>query len=521
MRMMQKRFNTTGSCNPDRHYMVDLSAKLSKIESLIDDGRYFTINRARQFGKTTVLYSLWRRLRERYLMVPISFEGVGDAFFSSEAAFCRGFVKLVGNALRYSGSEGERERWASLLDVSAFDDLSESIGVFCGAVARPVVLMIDEVDKSSDNQMFLNFLGMLRSRYLLQQSLGECLAFHGVILAGVYDVKSLKLRLRPDEERKYNSPWNIATDFKVDLSFSPTEIASMLREYESERRTGLDVERMAGEIYKYTSGYPFLVSKLCEIVDAELERDWSEEGIQRAVKLLEADDECTLVSSLVKSVENDSEMKLFLRELLLNNVRVEFNANSPVMGRCKLHGILKSADDGAAVVHNHVFERVLYNYFIAERQMESVAVCEPRSLYVADGKLNMPLVIERFQHLMRSEYRKSDERFLERQGRLLFLCFLKPIINGRGFYYVEPQTRENSRMDIVVSYGGQEFVVELKLWRGQKYEVEGKVQLAEYLSARGLDEGYLVTFSFLKDKVVQDEPEWIEHQGKRIYEAVI
>jgi uncharacterized protein involved in outer membrane biogenesis len=61
----------------------------------------------------------------------------------------------------------------------------------------------------------------------------------------------------------------------------------------------------------------------------------------------------------------------------------------------------------------------------------------------------------------------------------------------------------------------------IDLSTGKKYEIEGKVQLAEYLKTRGLDEGYLVTFSFLKNKTVQEEPEWIEHDGKRIYEAVI
>jgi len=29
---MAKRFNTTGSCNPDRHYMVNIDDKLAKIE---------------------------------------------------------------------------------------------------------------------------------------------------------------------------------------------------------------------------------------------------------------------------------------------------------------------------------------------------------------------------------------------------------------------------------------------------------------------------------------------------------
>ena len=44
---------------------------------------------------------------------------------------------------------------------------------------------------------------------------------------------------------------------------------------------------------------------------------------------------------------------------------------------------------------------------------------------------------------------------------------------------------------------------------------------ARYLSHRGLSEGYLVTFSFLKNKELQEHPEWIVHNGKRIYEAVI
>ena len=74
-----------------------------------------------------------------------------------------------------------------------------------------VLLFIDEVDKSSDNQMFLNFLGILRELYL-ERAMGT-ITFKSVILASVYDIKNLKLKLRPKEERKYNSPWNIAADF--------------------------------------------------------------------------------------------------------------------------------------------------------------------------------------------------------------------------------------------------------------------------------------------------------------------
>ena len=114
--------------------------------------------------------------------------------------------------------------------------------------------MIDEVDSSTNNQVFLDFLAQIRSAYLERD---EIPAFQSVILAGVYDVKNLKRKLRPDDSQKGNSPWNIAADFLVDMSFSAGDIAGMLAEYEADFGTGMDVEEMAGLIYDYTSGYPF------------------------------------------------------------------------------------------------------------------------------------------------------------------------------------------------------------------------------------------------------------------------
>ena len=47
-----KVFNTTGLCVPEKHYMVDLTERLVQIKAMVDAGKYFTINRARQYGKT-------------------------------------------------------------------------------------------------------------------------------------------------------------------------------------------------------------------------------------------------------------------------------------------------------------------------------------------------------------------------------------------------------------------------------------------------------------------------------------
>ena len=67
---------------------------------------------------------------------------------------------------------------------------------------------------------------------------------------------------------------------------------------------------------------------------------------------------------------------------------------------------------------------------------------------------------------------------------MLFLCFIKPIINGTGFYYVEPETRNNDRMDLVITHGGEEHIIELKIWHGEEYRKKGIAQLEKYLDSR-------------------------------------
>lgn len=57
-----KRFNTTGLCVPFKHYMVDITEQVSQIRAMVDDGKYFCMNRGRQYGKTTTIAALEREL---------------------------------------------------------------------------------------------------------------------------------------------------------------------------------------------------------------------------------------------------------------------------------------------------------------------------------------------------------------------------------------------------------------------------------------------------------------------------
>ena len=518
---MRKEFNVTGSCNPDWHYMVDTTKRFEFVENLIDKGKYFTINRARQYGKTTTLDAIWRKLSGRYLVVPLSLEGIDSTAYASNEAFAAMFVRqFKENLLSLRRDDTAVEIWQRC-SAKSLEELSMVISDYCEEVRIPVVVTIDEVDKSLDNQLFLDFLGMLRNKYLERNRKGMQSTFFSVVLAGVYDVKNLKLKLRPDEEKKYNSPWNIAADFNVDMTFHPEEIAQMLQDYENDMHTGMDIKAISEEIYKYTSGYPFIVSYICKVIDERLDAVWTLDHVQEAVKIMAKGENVTLIDDLSKNLENNPELRDFLYSIVVNGQEYSYSMVDPMVRLANMFSYIRENGRGKTMIHNLVFEEALFVYFSNKKMREQGDRISPFLMnYVMHGKLNMEHVLTRFRDLMREEYRESTVPFLEREGRLLFLTFLKPVINGTGFYYVEPETRDNRRMDLVVNYGSQEFIVELKIWRGEKYEERGRDQLSGYLATRSLDEGYLVTFDFSKDKQ-EAEPQWIEWNGKRIFEVIV
>ena len=163
---------------------------------------------------------------------------------------------------------------------------------WCKKSQRKIVLIIDEVDTAANNQVFVDFLAQLRAYYLKRK---RTQTFQSVILAGVYDVRNIKRKIRPEDDHKENSPWNIAADFLVDMGFSAGDIAGMLEQYERDYQTGMDITKMSQLIYDYTSGYPFLVSRLCKLLDEHIAGSqgfpdkhsaWTREGLLEAVKNL-------------------------------------------------------------------------------------------------------------------------------------------------------------------------------------------------------------------------------------------
>ena len=171
---MPKVFNTTAVCIPEEHYMVDISGRLEEIKSLVDAGKYFTINRARQYGKTTTLRALYRYLQKEYYVVLLDFQTFDNDKFENGNVFSAAFINSFLRSLKRNTLSPELEDTIkNILHSTDYTDkyfslkeLFEQLSDLCAAAEKKIVLMIDEVDSASNNQVFLDFLAQLRAQYI-------------------------------------------------------------------------------------------------------------------------------------------------------------------------------------------------------------------------------------------------------------------------------------------------------------------------------------------------------------------
>jgi hypothetical protein len=516
--------------------MVDISGRVDAVRKMVDAGEYFAINRPRQYGKTTLLSALARGISQNYICARVSFEGLGDESFENAAVFCDALMSKIRMALKRSPAGYEPAYADSWMDssVSDFKRLGEHITKMCQG--KKVVLLIDEVDKTSDNRVFIHFIGLLRDKFLSRKE-GLDDTFQSVILASVYDIRNLKVKLISEgvysaserQGRPLNSPWNIAAPFLMDMSFHPNDIAGMLNEYEADHATGMDVARVSDAIYEYTGGYPFLVSQICQILDEDsaLLHDWTPRGARNAAKVLlnQVNTELganTLFDDISKTLESHHDIYEIIYDILILGKHWNYILSNPTIQRAAMFGIIKNRD-GAAIVSNRIFEIYITDYFSSKDSQNRSRghITGYREDIIHNGRFDMECCLRKFAGLFREIYSENKRTFIEEHGRMLFLVYLKPLINGAGFYHIESQLTDQRRMDLVVDYGLDQFIIELKLWYGESAHEKAYEQLAGYLRSKNVTEGYLMTYDFRKDKKSDIRAEWIEWNGARIFDVTL
>ncbi len=98
----------------------------------------------------------------------------------------------------------------------------------------------------------------------------------------------------------------------------------MLQEYEEDKHTGMHIDTIAQSIYDYTSGYPYLVSAICKMLDEEILENsafesltdvWTEKRITEAVKIL-LKENIPLFDSMVKQLDLYKDLRNMIEEII-------------------------------------------------------------------------------------------------------------------------------------------------------------------------------------------------------------
>ena len=512
---MTRFFNTAGPCKPEIHYTVDSLPRLPDVPNLIEEGHYFILHAPRQTGKTTYLYALMNQLnyagKHTALTVNIQAAASGrdadHAMMIAAAAIYRQAERYLPELERPDVKELDQE-------VFSKGQLEGYLNRWAKKNPKPIVLFIDEADSLLDD-LFLALLRQLRAGFEARPK-----GFpHSIALIGLRDVRDYKIRIRPQRESLgTGSPFNIKTKSIFMDVFTPSGVNALLDMHTAETGQVFSQE-VREEIYRLTQGQPWLTNALAnQIVREILKNDYSqtitpanvvqarEELIQRRDTHLDS-----LIDKLREPVVKDVAEAIIGGEVLVSDRLNDSVAYVQDLGLITRKSPIKFANP----IYAEIVPRVLnYGWEVSFNQDLVDQVW-----YVKDGRLDMDALLTAFQKF----YRRNSEAWLEKfdfreVGRqLMLMAFLQRIINAGGTIEREMAVG-NGRCDLLVEFGPQRFVIELKLRRDQYCEEEGLEQIARYLDRLGMDHGYFILFEIdpkipWENRIYRKE---VKQDGKKI-----
>ncbi|MCP4659535.1 MAG: AAA family ATPase, partial [bacterium] len=261
---MARVFNTSGPCNPGKHYMLPAEERLSDARRLIDLERYFVLHAPRQTGKTTTVAALVASLAAegRYAALLVSCEeaqAVGENID-------RGIALILNQIEKEAIAHPESLRPPPAESVARVDGaarLGNYLTLWAERSPRPLVLFLDEID-SIMGKTLISVLRQLRVGYRHRPARFP----QSVALVGMRDVRDYKIA--QGEVLHTASPHNIKDRSFLLANFTAEEVATLLEQHTAETGQIFTDEVKAG-IWELTRGQPWLVNGLAQqLVDVEV-----------------------------------------------------------------------------------------------------------------------------------------------------------------------------------------------------------------------------------------------------------
>lgn len=488
---MKKFFNTTGPCDPERHYMLPPKDRLigANLELYLEHQLYWVLHAPRQTGKTTFLRSWMKEINSSargvacYVTVEIC-QGVPE-IERAIPAICETMVYWAKNAdlaqpTIYSSNPEEMLK-------RLMADWAEQ----CAPL--PLVLLFDEVDVLEGPAM-VSFLRQLRSGFA-GRGVGKFPT--SIALVGMRDLRDYLTQSKGGIPVNPGSPFNIKQHSSTLGVFSRADIGKLTIQH-TEATGQVFSEEALDRVDYWSGGQPWLVNALCqlcvwEIVKEETRETVLPQHIEEAKERLILS-RATHIDALAERLRLP-EVRAVIEPILLGELDPEL-ANSRAFDLCLDLGLVK-IENGLPAIANRIYQEVIPRYLNYGMQL---AIPLPEySWQKSDGTLDMDVLLREFQKFWRrhSEAWEQKADYTEAFPHLLLMAFLQRVINGGGKIDRE-YAAGRGRVDIAVEFAGQVHLIEIKLVHPfdgrESTKEEGLRQALGYADQIGASTCHLVLF---------------------------
>ena len=489
-----KFFTIAGPIQPEKHYCLPLSKRLNEKELrlLILQEKYFILHAPRQTGKTSTMINFARQLNE---------EGKFTALYVNieSAQALRGDVEKSLPVIIQEFSTRIREQFPTQTTFfEIFKDLkNESVPAgsllttflsrWCAQSEKPIILFIDEID-SLVGDTLISVLRQLRSGYDKRpQSFPQ-----SVCLIGVRDVRDY--RIWSDELQAMilgGSAFNIKSKSLRLKDFTSEEVHNLYLQHTQETGQKFDIDAM-DYAFEITQGQPWLVNALAYEACFEMQTDQNKTITKDIIE--EAKE--TLIQ------RRDTHLDVLIDRLqeprVYNIIDAIITGNIKTSVELKQDDILYARDLGlikmkGLEIANPIYQEVIPRELTYAKQEEMIQ--DIKWYQNTDGSLSMAKLLEAFAEFYRENSADwlADCKYKESGPHLLMMAFLQRVINGGGKIHRE-YALGRKRLDLLLSWKKQIFVIELKVYKDTKTLPDGLRQTAGYMDTSGATEGHLVIF---------------------------
>ena len=391
--------------------------------------------------------------------------------------------------------------------------LPTSLGLFWED--EKLVFLIDEFD-GIPRDAVKGFLHALRNIYVHRSMQHP----YSVGIVGVKSITQLNL------DRSI-SPFNIQDEFTLP-NFTLEQVQELLGQYTDEIGQAFAPE-VVKNIHRQTAGQPFLVNRFAQILTEEMNIPKTEtitmtHFSKARTQLLEEGN--ANISHLLTNIRRDRRFERLLMRIASYERGLRFNPDDEIISELAMYGVVAKGADGMCEIVNPIYQhRILQAFKPLVNGLESEYFSEEDGddfidYLTPDGQIALGSLLDNFQaFIARAGFRilQVPDTPQEYIGQHLLYAYLDQFVGLiRGVMYLEVQTGRG-RMDLVIFHNGQKYIVETKIWEGERRYAAGKKQLAAYLKLEGVNEGYYVVFDHRTEPEPRVETETIDGLTIRSY----